>query len=98
MKLSVPKWLWIASSALLAVALIPSLELRMSFWSVLSLPFRWLYAPPLVYSDKPWFLTYLGGVVTAAAWSLCLLAIAFVVSLSRPKNEKNSFRFEMRQK
>lgn len=80
MKMSAPKWLWMVSGALVAVSLVPSLGLRMSFWAILAIPFQWLYSPPLVYRDKPWVLTYSGGVVTAIAWSLCLAVFAWIVS------------------
>jgi hypothetical protein len=80
MKAAVPKWLWIASSMLITFSFIPSLELRMTLWALLAIPFQWLYSPPLVYRDKPWYLTYSGGVVTAICWSLSLLAIVMLTA------------------
>ena len=90
MKASVPRWLWTTSGTLIALSLLPSLGLRMTLWALLALPFQWLYSPPLVYKDKPWYLTYSGGIVTAIAWSLCLVAIAILVARAKRKTEESA--------
>jgi hypothetical protein len=89
MKIVLPRWALITAGIVFAFSVVPSLTLRMTVLAMLAFPFKWLYAVPLVYRDKPWYLTYLGGIVTGLIWAVFILALAASISaLKHSKKEE----------
>ena len=66
---------YILPIALIALSLVPSVDLRMTLWAVLGIPFSATFGLPFPYHDKTWYVSPAGAVVIAAAWGVFLFLV-----------------------
>ena len=64
---------------LIALAVIPILELRLIVFGALGLPFAYTTGLPFPYSDKPFYVSPRGAVAIALFWAIIVYVLASVV-------------------
>ena len=57
---------------LILLSLIPSNSLRQTIFAFLGLPLAYTTGYPFPYTDKPWFVSYLGGITIAVIWAILI--------------------------
>jgi hypothetical protein len=76
-----PAKLFLAPAGLVFLSLLPIQEFRQMLFGLLGLPFAYTTGLPFAYSDKPWFVSYPGGICIALFWSIFLLIIFYAIFL-----------------
>lgn len=84
------QWKYILPVCLIALACVPSVDLRMTLWAFLGIPFAATVGLPFPYHDKPWNVSPWGAIVMAVTWAVIMTLLIFVIDRIRQwQNERD---------
>ena len=70
----------IAPVLVIALSLLPILELRLVLFGILGLPFSYTTGLPFPYHDKPFYVSPAGAVAIALFWAALIYLISCLIS------------------